>query len=86
MSYRSELIQVAAVALATVQNLDTGSTERDTIEAVDAEMEIVDAVLRERASQERQWGTRNTLPDRWLTILTEEVGEVARAILERDGI
>ena len=48
------------------------------------------AVLLERERQEKKWGPlgeiRNRSLDRWLTILTEEVGEVANAILERDRL
>lgn len=39
----------------------------------------------ERERQDAKWGSQRHLPqDRWMTILTEEVGEVANAILEED--
>lgn len=42
-------------------------------------------VLGERRRQDEKWGSQRHLPrDRWMTILTEEVGEVANAILEDD--
>lgn len=93
MSYRSELIQVAAVAVCAVQEMDTGTTllreeSATEFEAGFEQLEwILDEVRRERYSQEAKWGTRSAVdPKEWLTILTEEVGEVARAILERDGV
>ena len=42
-------------------------------------------VVAERKRQDRKWGQQNHGPDGWLTILVEEVGEVARAILEGDA-
>jgi hypothetical protein len=86
MSYRDELIQVAAVAVAAVHNLDTGSTLRyDKDLGYDKDRSILDEVLQERLRQEAKWGAQSHAPERWLAILTEEVGEVARAILEGDG-
>jgi NTP pyrophosphatase (non-canonical NTP hydrolase) len=42
-------------------------------------------VLDERDRQDRKWGSQRHLPEQqWLTILIEEVGECARAILEKD--
>lgn len=45
---------------------------------------IDEDIKKERARQDRQWGEQNHFPQKWLTILMEEVGEVASAILERD--
>lgn len=46
--------------------------------------ELLEAVMEERAEQDETWGRdfphRND--DRWLAILTEEVGEAAQAILK----
>lgn len=83
MSYRSELIQVAAVAIAAVQDLDNGST---TIESKDTHYfdNVVAEVFDERIQQEAKWGARHHDPLKWYAILGEEVGEVARAILEKD--
>lgn len=78
MSYRSELIQVAAVAIAAIQNLDSGKTTEYIPD------EILDEVINERMSQEGKWGSQNHDPLMWLAILGEEYGEVARAILEKD--
>lgn len=38
----------------------------------------------ERVRQDEKWGEQNHDPALFLTILTEEVGEVARAILDKD--
>jgi len=46
---------------------------------------VIDLVVAERKRQDRKWGQQNHGPDGWLTILVEEVGEVARAILEGDA-
>ena len=43
------------------------------------------AVKEERERQDAKWGSQRDLPNpTWLAILVEEVGEVAKAILERD--
>ncbi len=77
-NYRDELIQVAAVAVAAVQCLDLGVTD----DKLTYNRAILDEVMLERMRQEAKWGSQAHNPDRWNTILTEEVGEVARAILE----
>lgn len=42
-------------------------------------------ILRERRRQDDKWGAdRNLFNESWLTILSEEVGEAAKAILETD--
>lgn len=86
MSYRSELIQVAAVALAAVQNLDSGSTELkgSTLGGFPDLSYYLVEVGNERHRQEKKWGAQNRVPVMWMTILMEEVGEAARAILEKD--
>lgn len=40
-------------------------------------------ILAERARQDRRWGVQHHGPGVWLAILTEEVGEVARATLRK---
>jgi NTP pyrophosphatase (non-canonical NTP hydrolase) len=39
------------------------------------------AIRDEGVRQDRKWGEQNHSPDIWLSILTEEVGELAQAIL-----
>lgn len=42
--------------------------------------------MQERFNQDVKWGIQQHTLDKWLTILVEEVGEVAKAILEQgDG-
>lgn len=41
-------------------------------------------VMVERARQDTKWGVQNHTPEKWLAILVEEVGEVAKTILERE--
>lgn len=49
---------------------------------------VIARVLDERDRQDKKWGTidnfDNRSPHEWMTILTEEVGELAEAFLERD--
>lgn len=43
-------------------------------------------VLEERVNQDTKWGSNRNLDDKtWLTILIEEVGETAMAMLDHDG-
>lgn len=49
-----------------------------------AEEKMLDVRL-ERAKQDAKWGEQNHNDWKWLTILVEEVGEVAKAMLECDG-
>ena len=82
MSYRSELIQVAAVALAAVQVADMGSTEIESARGWTSLSALLDNVAAERLRQEKKWGAQTHDPSWWLTILAEEFGEAARAVLE----
>ena len=45
---------------------------------------VLKEVLNERLNQEAKWGEQNHDNPLYVTILTEEVGEVAKAILEKD--
>lgn len=45
--------------------------------------EILELVRQERQKQDAKWGKQNHPDFFWLGILTEEVGEVAKALLER---
>ena len=51
-----------------------------------AREEIFSLINEERDKQDKKWGAlpRNLSDLLWLAILTEEVGEVAQAILKRD--
>ena len=48
----------------------------------DRDRGILDEVFDERGFQDEKWGEQNHPPVFWLAILTEEVGEVARALQE----
>jgi NTP pyrophosphatase (non-canonical NTP hydrolase) len=46
---------------------------------------IIDAIILEMVRQDEKWGSQRHLdPDKWNTILGEEVGEVAHAVNEHD--
>ena len=74
MSLRQELIQVAAVAVAIVEDLDHGGTDHGQSAA------ILEEVQEERVRQDEKWGSQHHDPLTWLMILAEEVGEVAEEI------
>lgn len=40
------------------------------------------SLFEERRAQDRRWGVQDYSPEWWLAILTEEVGELAQAVLE----
>jgi NTP pyrophosphatase (non-canonical NTP hydrolase) len=43
---------------------------------------VIQDVIEERLRQDDQWGEQNHDPSMYLTILTEEIGEIARAVFE----
>ena len=45
---------------------------------------IMADIKTERRAQDMKWGVQTHEPEKWMTILMEEVGETARAVLERD--
>ena len=45
---------------------------------------IVELVEAERDRQDAKWGDQNHVDDYWLGIAVEEVGEVAKAVIERN--
>lgn len=47
--------------------------------------EVLTQVIGERRRQNHKWGVQNHLPDRWLRILAEEIGEAAQALESRDA-
>ena len=49
------------------------------------EEKVLRAIGDERNYQDMLWGTQNHSPEHWVTILMEEVGEVAKAVLENDN-
>ncbi len=86
MSLREELIQVAAVAVAIVEDLDYGEAHAATPTGwgdTQGEAILVD-VLDERWRQDNKWGPQHHTELEWLAILAEEFGEAALEI-ERDS-
>ncbi len=86
MSYRDELIQCAAVCIAALQDHFEGTTvlHCNNSELDKTQVSIFEAISDERLRQEGKWGARHHTPEKWFVILGEEVGEVGRAILEKD--
>lgn len=85
MSFREEMIQVAAVAVAIVEDLDYGAAGIDQdrqLGQVSNGYAVAMEVLNERENQDQKWGPQTHDPEVWLAILMEEVGEAARARLE----
>ena len=46
--------------------------------------EIAERIAEERRLQDTKWGYQSHPPEKWHLILSEEVGEVAEAILQGD--
>lgn len=44
---------------------------------------LFDEVRTERVRQDKKWGEQNHGDDYWLGIFVEEVGEIAKAVIER---
>lgn len=82
MGLREEMIQVAAVAVAVVQDLDGGTTKIDYFGHL---THWLDEVQRERMNQEKKWGPQHHTPEEWMAILAEEVGEAGNEVW-RDSI
>ncbi len=81
--FRKELIQVAAVAIAIVTDIDQGNTEiRVTSEGFTAHDLVLCDVQDERSRQERKWGSQHHTPFEWLAILGEEYGEACQAAVD----
>ena len=45
---------------------------------------IIEAIKIERELQNKKWGEQNHHPIKWITILSEEIGEAAKAALEHE--
>lgn len=84
VAYRDELIQVAAVAIAAVQNFDSGTTAISGDGVVDDLSAYLSEIYKERMRQESKWGPQNRIPEKWIVILAEEFGEAAKDVLEEN--
>lgn len=47
---------------------------------------VIKRVAEERKRQDKKWGVQNHDPDRWIVILTEEVGESAKESYELNSL
>ncbi len=45
---------------------------------------ILTAIAKERERQDLKWGEQNHSPEKWMTILMEEVGEAAKEVQRED--
>ena len=77
MSLRSELIQIAAVVVSQVEDID-----RNVALAGTHTNDILREVLEERFVQDDKWGPAHHPDNTWLFILMEEVGEAAKEVLD----
>lgn len=78
MTYRDELVQVAAVAMAMIEDLDTGLADRSGL------AQVMKDVTNERLRQDQKWGAQHHDPAVWIAILMEEVGEAAEELMETE--
>ena len=86
MTYREELIQVAAVAVAMVEDLDMGVAQvvDETYRFTGVHENIREEISLERVVQDKKWGQQHHPVITWLAILAEEVGEVAREVEDQE--
>lgn len=81
---RTELIQVAAVAVAIVEDLDYGAADSRKIHNYNLPITQVSEILvdvgNERVRQDEKWGPQHHDSKTWLAILMEEVGEAAEEV------
>lgn len=75
---REELIQVAAVATAIVEDIDNGVA--DTSIWGLRTHPVLAEVFTERQRQDENWGPQHHDPFAWLMILLEEVGEAVEEV------
>lgn len=73
--FRQEMIQVAAVAVAIVEDLDN----HGALVGLPTK-NILQEVYIERQRQDEKWGPQHHTPDAWLAILAEEFGEAVDEI------
>jgi hypothetical protein len=85
VTLRDELIQVAAVAVAIVTDLEYGSTNPYPTNDIPL-IKAVAAVREERYRQEEKWGPQHHTPAEWLAILAEEIGEAGREVEPRSAV
>ena len=77
---RKELIQVAAVAVAIVEDIDRG--EANLQRTGGQHHIIIHDITKERQRQDEKWGPRHQEFPVWMTILGEEYGEACQEAIE----
>jgi len=85
--FKDELVQVAAVAIAILTDLEQGSTllYNGIGEQTNAHRTAMTLVQMERLSQEHKWGSQHHTAFEWLAILGEEFGEACQAAVDDQG-
>lgn len=95
MSYREELIQIAAVCVSIIEDMDYGIAEArrdvlslnvDDLPTIGQAERVVYDVIQERLRQDAKWGPQSHTEGEWLAILAEEIGEAAREVDVGDNI
>lgn len=86
---REELVQVAAVAVAIIEDIDydqANYTRNPTqYNALARQGDwVIQGVIHERVRQDQKWGPQSHTANDWLHILMEEVGEAAEEIRGED--
>ncbi len=77
---RGELVQVAAVVVAIIEDIDYGAADVRRYEGwhdAHAEHAILREVFEERRAQDAKWGPQHHGVGWWFGILAEELGEAA---------
>lgn len=87
--YRKELVQVAAVAAAMLEDEDFGqanfwSAPNYNLPSESHGSMALSAIARERIAQDGKWGPQHHDRFTWLVILMEEVGELAEELIDED--
>ena len=80
--YSQELVQVAAVCVAMLENFTYGVADSSL---GDNTISIVERIIQERHKQDAKWAPQRHTSLEWFAILMEEVGEVAEAINNAAG-
>ncbi len=78
----SELVQVAAVCVAMIEDLQYGEANYFSHLANEQYQgeNVLETIADERIRQDEKWGTRHQTPMEWLMILAEEIGEAAEEV------
>jgi hypothetical protein len=79
-----KLVTLAAIAFRWLERICREELRTRTMTATD---EVFSLTVAERAKNRLRWGDQSgNTPEIWVTVLSEEVGEVSRALLERSPL